>query len=47
MKRQELKKSGADAEAERRRTLAVDCAGSEAAVVVVGLGQDADPTGGS
>lgn len=46
MKRQELKKSGAGTEAEGRRTPAFDSAGSEAAVVVVGLGEDAGPTGG-
>jgi len=47
MKEQGLKKSGADTEAERRRTLIIDGAGSEAEVMVVSLGQDADPTGGS
>jgi len=47
MRKQEPKKSGADKGVECRRTVAVDGAGSEAAVVVVGLGQDAEPTGSS
>jgi hypothetical protein len=36
----------AETEAGSRRTLTVDSAGSEAAVVVVGVGEDAERAGG-